>query len=298
MNLGTKAAAMMVLGVAAIAGGASALGSTATPADAFGNPRIVVNVAGPQAGTVDFENIPADFLPDLLTNEDTGDVLMPTNYCGLNIEYVGGIYWYDASNHLIEAENHGEITYYNNAYRFMGEDVTDAYLGGMEFTGALDTCDSNEPWYFPIPLSYGGNAPQYGAAKLVLELDQPPSFQPSIEFLDSAHEPMELPDLYEDWEPPADWDEYCEKVPEFCEPKVNPDLVPLDLDFSVLFGCWTLGTCDNGDSLPPELGLTLGCLNYSIGCDPDPQPPTRLTLTPDPAPTKTVSPQSVQLSTR
>ncbi len=269
MNLGVKAAALAVLGIASIAGATGAM--NAQPAHAWGGNTITVYVGGPLAGTIDFD-VDSSFLPDLVIDEDNGGVVMPTNYCGLRITHVGGIYWYDGSNNLVEAENHGEVTVNQQGdYMFMGEEITEAYLGGVEFTGALDTCDDNEPWYFPIPLSYGGNAPQYGAEKLVLQLDQPPSFQPTIEFLDNAMEPVELPDLYEDWEPPADWEDYCEKIPEFCEPKVNPDLVPVDLGLQVLFGCWTLGTCDEPSTSGSR--LTLGCMAYADGCDPDPEPP-------------------------
>src|SRR5690606_31331984 len=147
----------------------------------------------------------------------------------------------------------------------MGEDVTDAYLGGVEFTGALSTCDDNQPWYFPTPLSYGGNGPQFGAEKLILELDQPPNAQPSIEFLDHAHEPMELEDLFEDWEPPAGWEDYCEKLPELCEeeePGSEPD--PWSEIEELLWGCTVFDPrdCPDYPSRDP-FGLTLGCLAYA-----------------------------------
>ena len=272
MRFGAKLAALA--GIGAVLCAATAGTFNAEPAHAFGNPRIIVNVAGPQAGTVEFENTDS-FLPELLINEDTGELLMPTNYCGLRVTHVGGIWWDDGSGNIIEAENHGEIAWESGeGYMFMGEDVTEYYLGGVEFTGALPTCEDNHPWYFPTPLSYGGNGPQFGAERLILDLDQPPGFQPSIEFLDHAHEPMELPDLFEDWEPPADWEEYCEMIPEFCEEEEpEPDPTPWNEIEEMIWGCTIFDPRDcPSDPGTPPLGLTLGCMAYATGCDPDPQP--------------------------
>jgi hypothetical protein len=278
MTLSLRAAALSALGVAVFVAASGTIGSVSAQ---VGSPnRIIVHVAGPQAGTVDID-VEHSLLPELLTNVDTGEVIMPTNYCGLRITQVGALHWDDGFGNLVEAENHGEVTYESGeGYVFMGENVTDAYLGGMEFTGALDTCDSNEPWYFPTPLSYGGNAPQFGAVRLILELDQPPGFYPTIEFLDYAMEPVELPDLYEDWEEPPNLEDYCEQIPEFCEPKkVDPDLVPPDIGFQLPWiprSCWTLGTCDTGASIPlpieafvapsfgPETGPNIGSQNRQI----------------------------------
>lgn len=272
MNLRATAIAITTLGVAFASGALGGLGSGG--AEAFGNPRIIVNVGGPEAGTVEFDNVGDSFFPELLINEDTGELLMPTNYCGLRVTHVGGIWWDDGSGNIIEAENHGEIAYESGeGYMFMGEDITEYYLGGVEFTGALPTCDSNQPWYFPIPLSYGGNGPQFGAERLILELDQPPSFQSTIEFLDEAVEPMEFKDLYEDWEPPADWEDYCEKIPEFCEEDEDPDPVPWDLIQDVLWGCTIYDARDCPDEPEPYPSFTLGCMAYATGCDPDPEPP-------------------------
>jgi hypothetical protein len=267
MKLKATALALATLGAGLAAGAFGGQGGSG--AEAFGNPRVIVNVAGPEAGTVEFENVES-FLPELLFDIDTGELVMPTNYCGLRITHVGGIWWEDAGGDVVEAENHGEVAYESGeGYMFMGEDITDAYLGGVEFTGALDTCEENDTWYFPIPLSYGGNGPQFGVQRLVLDLDQPPGFQPTIEFLDAAQDPIELPDLYEDWEPETgSIEEYCEQVPEFCE----PDPVPWDLIEDILWGCSVYDARDCPEEPKEYPSLTLGCMAYATGCDPDPEP--------------------------
>ena len=270
MRIREKVGVLLAAGVAVCA----ALAAPVSPdsAEGFGYPRIIVHVAGTQAGTVEFDNLDPSFFPDLLTNNDTGELVLPTNYCGLNVEQVSGIWWEDSQGNLVEAENYGEITYYDDAYRLAGQDVTYFYLGGMEFTGPLETCDENPSWYFPGPLSYGGNGPQFGAARLVLELDPPSNYHPTIEFLDHAAEPVELPDLYEDWDPPGGLEEYCEQIPEFCEEE--PD--PWDASDEMIWGCvardiWT-GLCPSEPEPKEYPSLTLGCMAYATGCDPDPQP--------------------------
>lgn len=266
MNIRATAVALMTLGAAVVAGATGALDTR--DAQAWPANRIIVHVAGPHAGTIDFDVSPS-LLPEVLTDIDTGEVIMPTNYCGLRIKKVGALHWDDGFGNLIEAESHGEVTVSGNGYYFMGEEISEYYFGGMEFTGALDTCDTNHPWHFPTPLSYGGNGPQYGAARLILELDQTNAF-PTIEFLDHAFEPVELPDLYEDWEPPAGIEEYCEQIPEFCEEE-DPD--PPTVELEIVWGCiLSPDNCPEPDPATPAPGFTLGCMAYSIGCDPDPQP--------------------------
>ena len=79
-----------------------------------------------------------------------------------------------------------------NAYVYLN-----AYLGGIWFTGPITTCAGGGSWTFPVPLSYGGNAPQFGAERLVIELTD---LTDTIEFIDHNEDPVELPDLYDDWD--------------------------------------------------------------------------------------------------
>jgi hypothetical protein len=108
--------------------------------------RIIVHVAGTQAGRVEIDVHPL-FLPPLVYEDDV--LVIPHNFCGIRIRKAGEFLWLNASGQLVEAENHGDVLK-------MGEEY---YLGGIEFTGLINSCQQNHPWYFPIPLSFGGNGP-------------------------------------------------------------------------------------------------------------------------------------------
>src|SRR5690606_31309969 len=145
---------------------------------------------------------------------------------------------------------------------------------------ALTTCDSNLPWYFPTPLTYGGNGPHPDAAYLVLELDPPQNYYPTIEFLDDAVQPMALPDLYKGWNPPGGLEEYCEQIPEFCEQEPDPwDPKPVKrwIYTEMIYGCvvkdLSTGLCPSEPDPKEYPDFTLGCMAYATGCDPDPQTP-------------------------
>jgi ligand-binding SRPBCC domain-containing protein len=162
--------------------------------------RIIVDVAGTQAGRVEIDVHPL-FLPPLVYEDDV--LVIPHNFCGIRIRKAGEFLWLNASGQLVEAENHGDVLE-------MGEEY---YLGGIEFTGPINSCQQNHPWYFPIPLSFGGNGPQFGAQRLVIQLND---LTDPIEFIDRAREPLNLKDLY-DWEKFQDLDDKFEALSDYCQ---------------------------------------------------------------------------------
>lgn len=203
--------------------------------------RITVHVAGQQAGQVDIDVQP-HFLPPLPWDAD-GDSVMPTNFCGLHIRQADAFTWLDESGEVVEAEN--------NVADLQTEDP-DAYNGGIEFTGPIDSCEEGGPWYFPIPLSFGGNGQQFGAARLVIELT---AGSQTIQFIDHNHEPVELPDLFDDIPEIPGIDEFCDEFPDFCEP-VDDSEDPNDPDGegSVLGGSGNFKVEIKPTVHPPQLG--------------------------------------------
>lgn len=175
--------------------------------------RIIVHVSGIKAGQVEIDVHP-NFLP--LLPYDVDDPVIPEHFCGIRIRRAGEFLWQDESGNLIEAENHGDVSAMGDEY----------YLGGIEFTGPLTSCDSNAPWYFPVPLSYGGNGPQFEVARLIIQLDG--STVP-IEFIDHNHEPVEIPDYFDDLEEIPGSEEWLEEIcaehnfPELCEADDSED---------------------------------------------------------------------------
>ncbi|PSB20495.1 hypothetical protein C7B61_07325 [filamentous cyanobacterium CCP1] len=162
--------------------------------------RIIVHVAGTQAGKVEIDVHPM-FLPPLV-HEDNA-LIIPHHFCGLRIRKAGEFLWLDESGKLVEAENHGSVLK-------LGEEF---YLGGIEFTGPINTCKQNHPWHFPTPLSFGGNGPQFGVTRLVIQLDG--ETEP-IEFIDRARKPINLKDLY-DWEKFQDFEDKFEALRDPCQ---------------------------------------------------------------------------------
>ena len=259
MNLGHKLGALAVAGIAVCAAMAGPVSQDS--AEAFGNPRIIVHVAGTQAGTVEFENA-LSLLPEELFDPDTGDLVMPAEYCGLRVRHVGGIWWHDANNNVVEAENHGEV----NGTTFMGQDIQDHLLDGMVFSGPLSTCGDNLSWSFPIPLTYGGTGPPAQAERMVLDLDQGSGSAPNIEFLDGSLATIDLSNIHDDGGNPGPGP----------GPGPGPDPEPWQVGDEMIWGCvyrdLDTGLCPR-DPEPREYpSFTLGCMAYATGCDPDPQP--------------------------
>lgn len=124
--------------------------------------------------------------------------IIPDHYCGMCIKAADSFFGDDGIGNVIEAENNGNVLKMDH----------DAYYGGIVFTGPLNSCNQGTPWYFPIPLSYGGNGPQFGAARLTIQL----SSQSSVEFLDHAQEPIEPLDLFDDLEEIPNYEEWLEEV--------------------------------------------------------------------------------------
>ncbi len=188
------------------------------------NNRITVHVAGLQAGNVDID-VDSQFLPPLLYDPDADEFAIPDNFCGLFIRKAGGFTWLDGSGQVVEAENNIEDL---DTYSLNHPGEPNAYLGGIWFTGPINTCAEGGSWNIPTPLSFGGNGPQFGAERLVIELTG--GTEP-IEFIDHNSDPIELPDLYDDWDDfPKDWiEELCESnpLPELCgDDDDDPEIAP------------------------------------------------------------------------
>jgi hypothetical protein len=173
--------------------------------------RIIVHVAGTQSGKVEIDVHPM-FLPPLVYEGNA--LIIPHHFCGIRIRKPGEFLWLDESGNLVEAENHGSVLE-------LGEEF---YLGGIEFTGPINTCKQNHPWDFPIPLSFGGNGPQFGVTRLVIQLDG--QTEP-IEFINNAHKSIKLMDLY-DWKVFNDFWKKFEALRDPCQVHIFKDFCEWD----------------------------------------------------------------------
>lgn len=192
------------------------------PAQAYGNPRLIVHVDGPKGGQVDVSGVWSDWLPEYgiagssYWDVDTGKFLVP-NACGLRV--------YEAFHY---------VWYSNNVEISDGTIVHPDTLQGVVFTGPITTLNINAtgtiavtppgnlcqnaaaPWYVPGPIENDDTAPPIGVDMLVLEFDPPSGLHPAFEFLDWTGEPVDVenPEF-----PDPEIPDPC-SVPEFCE---DPD---------------------------------------------------------------------------
>jgi hypothetical protein len=211
--------------------------TVARPAQANGNPRIIVHVDGPKGGQVEVSGIWYTWLTEYGINEspywdvDTGSFLVP-HACGLRVYQAFKYTWFSNNTEI----SRGAIGYPDD-------------LQGVVFTGPIttlsidvtgttavippgDLCEQpGVPWYMPGPIENDETAPPAGVDMLVLEFD-PPSNQivPAFEFLDWTGEPVQM-----DTPGPRDPEipDPC-SVPEFCEGDGDPDVPTPTLDPCVL----------------------------------------------------------------
>ena len=160
-------------------------------------------------------SLPTDILIDSGVPIYDGEFIFPTQFCGLRIKKADRFIWF--INNIAQTD-----PIFDFPFNYIPEDEsvnsifgTNAYLGGIQFTGPIGKCrEENNPWVFGSPWLQGDISPpdqSFSGLKLVIEV-YPGS---TIEFIDSNNE-IELLDAAELWEE-EEIEDICEVVPEFCE---------------------------------------------------------------------------------
>ncbi len=134
--------------------------------------------------------LPVDFLPDFLPTKN-GEQVIPDNFCGFNVRKADSFFWQTQANQVVT-----DFPY--NAVEEVSDLGSDAFLGGLEFTGPIGQCaGENEPWQFFQPLTQTGGDSPTPNLKLVVQLTQ----GSEIEFLNfniHAGEPLDARELFSD----------------------------------------------------------------------------------------------------
>jgi hypothetical protein len=209
------ALAMVLAGLAVVA--------VVGPAQAAGNPRVIVHVDGPKGGQVEVSGVWYDWLPEFGINDspywdvDTGSFLVP-HACGLRVYQAFKYTWFSGNTEISRGAIGHPDTLQGVVFTGPITTLTVNATGTAVVTPAGDLCEQPAtPWYVPGPISNDETAPPPGVDMLVLEFNPPTSQAvPAFEFLDWTGEPVEV-----DTPGPRDPEipDPC-SVPEFCE---DPD---------------------------------------------------------------------------
>ena len=124
--------------------------------------------------------LPIGALPQSVFNND-GTLSIPDDFCGLRITQAETFTWQTITGFVITDAP------YNQSDDVQADFGEEAYLGGIEFTGAIGQCaDDNDPWQFNYPLTENSGDSPIPNLRLVIEVIPGAPATPSgpeIEFL-------------------------------------------------------------------------------------------------------------------
>ena len=130
---------------------------------------------------------PLDYLPDYLPRDEDGNLVIPDNFCGINVRRASSFQWQKDGETVTDFP-------YNRVDDVAALPGEHDFLGGIDFTGPIGACaEANEPWQFFQPLTqHGGDSPVPGM-RLVIEMG-PGS---ELEFLNFNFHPGEALNAHE-----------------------------------------------------------------------------------------------------